>query len=171
MPSICAVEQEAGLVYVFTVDPPPQIDARIEIDAPIERVWKVLTDFERYPEWNPFTVRVDARLELGAAVRMRVNLVGPFVQPQTEYITTLEEDRRVCWTLNQLPTRLLSATRCQWLEPLSPERTRYASTDVVTGMLAPLVIGLFGAAMQRGFEHTCRTLKARVEGLGDVESS
>jgi len=158
-------------VYLSSVDPPPQIDARIEIDAPVERVWNVLTDFERYPDWNPFTVRVDTRLEMGAAVRMRVNLIGPFVQPQMEYITTLEEDRRVCWTMNQLPPRLLSATRCQWLEPLSPERTRYASTDVVTGILAPLVVGLFGTAMQRGFERACRALKARVEALGDSESS
>ena len=25
-----------------------------EIEAPAERVWHILTDFARYPEWNPF---------------------------------------------------------------------------------------------------------------------
>lgn len=146
----------------------PQIDARIEIDAPAERVWEVLTDFERYAEWNPFTVKVDTHLEMGAAVRMRVNLVGSLVQPQTEFITTLDEGRKICWSMKGIPAWLLGATRCQWLEPLSTERTRYASTDILTGLLTPLVLRLFGTAMQRGFERTCRALKARAEAMGEA---
>jgi len=145
------------------VDAPPQIDARIDIDACIERVWQVLTDFERYPDWNPFTVRVDARLEIGAPVRMRVNLIRSFVQPQTEYITTHDEGRRVCWSMKGLPSWLIGATRCQWLEPLSGGRTRYASTDRITGILAPIVLIFFGGPMQDGFERAARALKRRAE--------
>ena len=152
------------------MDSPAQIDARIDIDAPIERVWKVLTEFERYPEWNPFTVRVLARLEMGAAVSMRVNLIGSFVQPQTEYITTLDPGRRICWSMKGLPNWLLGATRCQWLEPLSSERTRYASTDRITGILAPIVMFFFGGPMQNGFERAGRALKLRAEETKDVKS-
>ena len=158
------------LRYFSAVDGQPQIDARIEIDAPSERVWRVLTDFERYPEWNPFVPHVEARLEMGAAVRMRVNLVGSFELPQTEFITTLDPGRRICWTMNWLPAWLLCATRCQWLEPLSTG-TRYVSTDTLTGLLAPLVVRVFGASMQRGFERTCRALKSRAETLGGETSA
>jgi uncharacterized protein YndB with AHSA1/START domain len=41
------------------------IRAEIEIDAPIEQVWAVLSDLPRYGEWNPFTPRVDGHLAVG----------------------------------------------------------------------------------------------------------
>lgn len=31
--------------------------ARIEIDAPLEQVWAIMLDTERYAEWNPFVER------------------------------------------------------------------------------------------------------------------
>jgi hypothetical protein len=30
-----------------------------EIDAPLETVWSVMTDTDRYPEWNLFVVRIE----------------------------------------------------------------------------------------------------------------
>ncbi len=32
-----------------------QIHTQIEIEASAERVWKLLTDLSRFPEWNPFS--------------------------------------------------------------------------------------------------------------------
>ena len=50
-----------------------ELFAMVEIDAPAERVWQVLTDFRRYPEWNPFMPRVAGeaarRAELEVLVR------------------------------------------------------------------------------------------------------
>ena len=33
------------------------LHASADIDAPAEQVWRVVTDFARYPEWNPFIIR------------------------------------------------------------------------------------------------------------------
>ena len=41
-----------------------ELRSEIEIEAPTERVWGVLTDFAAYPEWNPFIRRVSGRAEL-----------------------------------------------------------------------------------------------------------
>jgi hypothetical protein len=43
-------------------------------------------------------------------------------------------------------------------------RTRYTSEDVMTGLLAPLVLCLYGAAVRRGFEAVAAALKAHCEG-------
>jgi len=42
-----------------------QIATTVEIDATPERVWKVLTDFGAYPEWNPFITRIAGPLQAG----------------------------------------------------------------------------------------------------------
>jgi Polyketide cyclase / dehydrase and lipid transport len=36
-----------------------EIHTEIEINAPGESVWRALTDFAAYPEWNPFIRRVE----------------------------------------------------------------------------------------------------------------
>jgi len=53
------------------------IDTRIEIAAPAMRVWDVLTDFARFPQWNPFIVGIDRIPEPGARLR------GDERRPQT----------------------------------------------------------------------------------------
>lgn len=42
------------------------VTAVTEIGAPIDRAWRVLTDFESYPAWNPFIRRVEGELRIGS---------------------------------------------------------------------------------------------------------
>ena len=41
-------------------------DLRSEIDASPEDVWQVLTDFDAYPEWNPFIRSIQGNPEVGS---------------------------------------------------------------------------------------------------------
>ena len=52
------------------------VETGIDIAAPPWRVWRVLTDFDAYPAWNPFLTRVQGRPEQGARLRVRVELPG-----------------------------------------------------------------------------------------------
>lgn len=68
----------------------------VTIEAPVETVWRVLTDFDRYGEWNPFTPHVKAELTMGARVDMRVTM-GAFLLKQTEIICAIEPPTRLAW--------------------------------------------------------------------------
>jgi uncharacterized protein YndB with AHSA1/START domain len=46
-----------------------QLVAEIEIAAPAQRVWEILTDFAAYRQWNPFMPRLDG--EQGTATPRR----------------------------------------------------------------------------------------------------
>jgi uncharacterized protein YndB with AHSA1/START domain len=43
---------------------PITIETEILINADIEHVWAVLTDYAAYADWNPYLVRVDGEAEL-----------------------------------------------------------------------------------------------------------
>ena len=145
--------------------PSPQtIRSEIEIEASPEHLFSILEDLERYGEWNPFTPSVESSLEIGAAVRMRVRLLkSRFLFPQVEYVTANQRPTRLCWGVN-IPFRfMIRADRCQILEPVGDGRTRYISTDTISGWLTPIVMHFFGAAMQRGFDDCALSLKKRAE--------
>ncbi|WP_278550686.1 SRPBCC domain-containing protein [Elizabethkingia bruuniana] len=42
-----------------------EIKTEIVIQAAPEKIWKILTDFESYPQWNPFIVSVTGDVEKG----------------------------------------------------------------------------------------------------------
>lgn len=141
-----------------------EVRAEIEIAAPAERIFDVLTDLESYGEWNPFTPRVESTLRLGDPVHLHVHLRSEKkLSHRVEYVTAHERPRRLCWGADIGARFLLRAERCQTLTPLDAHRTRYLCTDRITGWLTPVALRFFGSVMQRGFEDCARALKKRAE--------
>ena len=52
------------------------IQTEIIINAPKEKVWKVLTDFENYPYWNTFIVSIEGELKEGSRLKNKMILNG-----------------------------------------------------------------------------------------------
>ena len=138
------------------------VRAEIEIDAPLARVREILGDLAAYPEWNPFTPRAESTLRVGDPIRLQVRLVGERLMDRTEYVTAAEP-QRLCWSMKLGARFLLAAERCQILTALDGGRTRYVTEDRFRGLLTPLVMRLFGPAMQRGFSDCAAALKKRAE--------
>ena len=139
------------------------IEHDLEVAAPAERVWSVVCDLARYPEWNPFVVSCASTLEIGDPIRMRVRLLG-FAQPQREQILAHEPGRMLCYGL--APSRLgaLVSRRSHEVVALDPARTRYVSRFALSGWLSPLVALLLGRRLRAGFTAMSTALKARSEG-------
>jgi hypothetical protein len=138
------------------------VRAEIEIDRGIDPVWQILLDLDHYSDWNPFTPRAESTLEIGAPVRLDVRLRGAKLSRRVE-IVSAAEPRRLCWGMTMGAPFLLKAERCQILTPIDEHRTRYLTEDRISGLLAPLLIGLFGGAMERGFMDCASALKKRAE--------
>lgn len=149
------------------------IAASATIDAPLARVWAVLSDLSSYPAWSPFVVAVDGPLAVGTPVTLHVAMT-PGRKPlrQVETVSKVDPpgagaDRaELSWgTVMGHPT-LLRAERYQRLTALGPGQTRYETADEFEGLLVPIVFALYGASIQRGFDETARALKARCEAGG-----
>jgi hypothetical protein len=141
---------------------PNPVRAEIEIDAPIERVWEILKDVDRYGDWNPFTPRVETTLRIGDPIHLHVRLIGKRLMHRVEYITR-NQPYALGWEMKMGARFLLHAERVQTLTAIDEHRTRYVTEDCFTGWLRPLVLALFGRAMQRGFADCALGLKKAAE--------
>jgi hypothetical protein len=141
-----------------------RVEYEIEIEAPRDQVWAVLDDFERYPEWNPFTVSVRTDRIVGNPVELDVAM-STGRRSITERFDLYEPPVRMAWGLKMLAGLALKCSRIQELEEVAPGRTRYRTHETFYGPLAPLVISKHGSAVEEGFRANAEALKARAEQL------
>ena len=73
-----------------------EIRFELDVDAPADIVWGVVSDMSRYVEWNPFVIRASSTCEVGAPIRMKVRLFPWFAQSQTEEVTEFRAPERIC---------------------------------------------------------------------------
>lgn len=135
------------------------------ISAPIDRVWSVLTDHDAYPDWNPFVVGVSSTLVVGEAIRMRVRIVPPLVQPQRETVFECVPPERLVYGLDGSAIR---SRRSHELFAEDAETTRYRSHFRLDGALAPLTRRLLGRRLAIGFEAMTHALARRAEALHEA---
>jgi hypothetical protein len=140
-----------------------RVHAEIEIDAAADGIFAILSDLPAYGEWNPFTPRVESTLRVGDPVHLYVRLRGPRLSHRVETVSAHQPPWKLCWRMQLGARFLLRAERCQTLTPLGPQRTRFVNEDIFHGWLTPLVMHLYGPAMQRGFEDVAIALKKRAE--------
>ena len=140
-----------------------ELTARIEIDAPPERVWAVLTDFGAYPEWNPFIKKIIGDPKLGS--RLEVTIAPPGGRAMTFKPTVLavEPQRELAWLGRLLAPGLFDGEHHLQMASLPAGGTSFTQSERFSGILVPLTGGTLGKT-QRGFEEMNAALKRRVEG-------
>lgn len=135
----------------------------IVINAPIERAWSILLDLPAYPQWNPFTQRVESSLQVGDPVDLHVTFARWGKRVQREYVRAVEAPHRLAWGMTLGHASLLRAQREQVLKRMGGDTCSYHSTDALEGLLTPLVVALFGRDIETGFNAVGQALKRRAE--------
>ena len=135
----------------------------VTINAPVEVVWQILTDFKNYGQWNGFcpSAKVEA-LELGNAVDMKVDLGGGPTQ-QVEYLCRIEPNECIAWRMENKPDDPVHAVRSQYLKRLSDDSCTYLSIDEFSGPGTQPMMEAFASNVEDGFNRCAYDLKAHAE--------
>lgn len=135
----------------------------IEIDAPAESVWKVLTDFASYPEWNPMIRRASGELRPGARLKVRFEPEGSrghTFRPKLMVVNSSRELRWLGWP--RFPK--LFDTEHYWIIDEKPGgKTHLLHGTAIYGLLAPLGGKAFERTSRGPFEQMNRAHKERAE--------
>lgn len=138
-----------------------ELFAMIEIEAPAERVWQVLTDFGRYPEWNPFMPSVAGEAARRAELEVLVKPDGGRAMRLRPRIVTFRPPRELRW-LARIPGIFVGEQRFV-VETLDPARSRLIHEKRFRGLAVPFVRRVLDGPVKRSFDATGLALKQFVE--------
>jgi hypothetical protein len=139
------------------------IHTEIDVHAPVERVWQVLTDFVSYPKWNPFIRAIKGDLKAGAHLEMTSQFFNAKMMKFRSKVLRVEPNRELRWLGHFLLPHVFDGEHYFLLEPLGRDQTRLVHDEIFSGLLVPC----FGKRLNRetrlGFEEMNRALKTRAE--------
>ena len=134
----------------------------VEVAAPVERVWEVLSDIDRWSEWTE-SVTSARRLDEGPLrTGSRAELSQPRIPKGVWTVTDVEPGRSFTWEQSGPGVRTTAHHR---LEPLPDGGTRVHLVVEQSGWLGNLVGRLYARLTDRYLATESAGLKARAESL------
>ena len=131
-----------------------------DIDAAPERVWSVMMDLERWPEWTPSVSRIQ-RLDPGELTPGKaVRIWQPGLVRAVWRVTELVPDERFTWVFRSLGLRSTGTHR---VERRGNGATRATLGVRHEGVALRLVRGWISGVTQRYVTMEAQGLKARCE--------
>ncbi|HII07852.1 MAG TPA: SRPBCC domain-containing protein [Methanotrichaceae archaeon] len=144
-----------------------EIRSNIEIQASPEAVWKALTDFESFREWNAFMRPVVGKALEDAKLRVQIRPPGGRAMAFRPTVTKVVQNRELRWLGRLWIPGLLDGEHIFEIEPMGPDRVRFVQREVFTGLLVPLMAKGIDEQTLPGFGEMNRALKERVETGGE----
>jgi hypothetical protein len=106
----------------------------IEIAAPAEAVWQILTRAQDYPRWNSTVVSLSGDIVLGGKLIL-VSQIAP-KQPFKLNITALQAPQRMVWQSGQ---RFFFGGERTYSLQATPEGVIFTMREVFQGLMLPLI--------------------------------
>lgn len=140
-----------------------QIESEIEINASPERVWKVLTDFEEHPSWNPFIKELRGKPIEGERLRVTIKPTGGKAMVFKPTVLKAGVNRELRWLGRLLVPGLFDGEHYFRIEAIGEDRVRFIQGENFSGIL----VGLFAKSLEEGtmsgFRAMNGALKRRAE--------
>jgi len=140
-----------------------EVSAEIEIEAPAERVWEVLTDFAKFPEWNPFIRLMSGEVRTGAHLEVRLEPPGGRAMSFKPKMVNVETNREIRWLGRLLIPGLFTGEHSFTIQALDEKGVRFVQHEKFTGLLVPFMAKSLDKDTKSGFEAMNRALKERAE--------
>lgn len=139
------------------------VHSHIEINSYPEGVWKILTDFGSYEQWNPFINKIIGQPRQGSKIEIYIETPGGKNRKYSPTITKVEEGRELRWFGRSSLPGFLDGEHIFTIEELQPERVRFTQREIFDGLLTWLFAKNLDTDVKQGFQNMNSALKRRAE--------
>lgn len=139
------------------------IETSITINASSQKVWSILTDFEKYKDWNPFIINVEGQPKKGTKLANTMQLEGQKPQTFKPSILVVDNEKEFRWKGHLFVKGIFDGEHYFLLEQLNEQEVRLTQGENFSGFLSNLILKMIEEKTISGFEKMNMALKERAE--------
>lgn len=139
------------------------IRTEIEINAPAERVWRILTDFAAFPTWNPFIKQIEGKAAVGERLNVSIQPPGSKGMSFAPIVLEATPNKELRWMGRLLLPGVFDGEHAFRIEALGAHKVRFVQEEQFQGLLVSLFAKNLDAGTQAGFMAMNQALKAQAE--------
>ncbi len=140
-----------------------QLETEIEINAPAERIWEILTDFHTYPSWNPFIKELRGKPAVGEKLWVFIQPPGGKGMVFKPIVLRADENHELRWRGKLFISGLFDGEHYFRIEPIDENRVRFIHGEIFSGILVRLFAKGLDEGTLSGFRQMNEALKRQAE--------
>lgn len=145
-----------------------EVYTEIRINAPLERVWNMVTDLEAYKTWNPFITESRGKAALGERLTCRPRVGKNRIATFHPVVTRLEPEKVFAWTGHVLLPGLADGIHIFEMKLQGMGDVLLVHRQEFSGLLIPFLWKRIERTAKRGFIQMNEALKKRAEQGGRI---
>ena len=141
-----------------------EVYSEIQINASASVVWDILTDFEKFGEWNPFIKEISGTLKEGSELRIFIeppNSKGMEFKPTLKKVET---EKKIQWLGKIWIPKLFDGEHSWTINQIDDNTVLFIQKERFTGIFIPFFSKLLKNT-KSGFEMMNQNLKQRAEEM------
>ena len=114
------------------------ITTHLTVSAPVDDVWKTLTDLGGYRSWNPFITAAAGTIIVGERLDLTIQPPGGRAMRFRPWVTALDQHHYVEWLGHLALPGIFDGRHSFTLTPMAGRRTFVQQSETFTGLLTPV---------------------------------
>ncbi|MEJ7678029.1 MAG: SRPBCC domain-containing protein [Segetibacter sp.] len=115
-----------------------EIKTEIIINAAPEKVWAILTNFDNYPNWNPFIRSIQGEVKVGNKIIIKIEPPGAKGMTFNPKVLTFETNKELKWLGPLLFTGVFDGEHKFELIDNRNSTTTFIQSEKFKGVLVPI---------------------------------
>jgi hypothetical protein len=140
-----------------------ELRTEIDIKASPEKAWKVLTDFNIFPQWNPFIRQISGEPTVGTKLKIHLHTSSGKNRTYQPTVTKVEPPHELRWSGKAFIPGMFNGERIFTIEPLETNYARFVHKEIFTGLGVALVGSRLDKDLYQSFVNMNEAFKEKVE--------
>ena len=111
-----------------------ELTTEIQINSSPEILWKVITDFKNYYQWNPILQKIKGEPLIGNQLEIHLSTVGGKKRVYHPKVIKITPNHELRWKGTLLFSQIFSGERIFLIEKLSENKVKFVNKEIFSGI-------------------------------------